>query len=396
MKEPAEILGEIERRLARTWAQTLTGEGVGKAEGECDAAAAVAWPHRFPLSSASSRAIGEDFSTVVAAVADWRAWAQQFEVELVDRGRRIGVVTHSIPSHVVITSIDEAARLCGPEWQSRLQRDRERLADIRRRFPELGDLSGPVRAVDGLTDVDFELLLRAGAWFAENSAEGLTPRQVPLEGFHAKWLNTRQHLVATLAGKTDLGLVQNHPSRIHFSYLDPDHLAAGGRKHDSASVGDSFEPAYAPQVVIISENKDTAVNFPELRGAISVEGVGRGGGTMASFNWLVQAPIVIYWGDMDADGLEILDGFRAAGVPARSIFMDRASFEGWETYGTDVDARGVALTARKPRPVPHLTDEERSLYLDLVDPQWFRVRRVEQERIPLEVALATVSAAISG
>jgi hypothetical protein len=46
---------------------------------------------------------------------------------------------------------------------------------------------------------------------------------------------------------------------------------------------------------------------------------------------------VVYWGDMDADGLEILDGFRAAGVPAVSILMDAAAYEAWEHFGTNVD-----------------------------------------------------------
>ena len=381
MKNPADIVTEIDRRLVRTWAQALTGDSDEPA-----------WPHRFPLSGGSSHTIEANFAAVVGLIDDWRAWSRRFDVDLLDRGQRIGVVTHSIPSHLVVPSLDGAARICGGEWESRLERGRARLAAIRLRFPELGELSGLLRAVDGFTDVDFELLLRAGAWFAENTAEGLTPRQVPLEGFHAKWLNTRQHLVATLAGKPDLGLAQNHPPRIHFSYLDPGHLASGGRKHDSATVGDSFAPAYAPDVLIISENKDTAVNFPEMPGAISVEGVGRGGGTFASFGWLVEAPVVIYWGDMDADGLEILDGFRAAGVPARSIFMNTVSFDRWERYGTNVDKGGAALTGRDPRAVPHLTDDERRLYLDLAHPAWSRNRRIEQERIPLVVAHATVVA----
>ncbi|MFF1876526.1 Wadjet anti-phage system protein JetD domain-containing protein [Leifsonia sp. NPDC058230] len=380
MKRPADIVHEIGRRLERTWAQTLTGESE-----------AAAWPHRFSLTTASSRTIAADFTALVDVVADLRAWAPRFDVELVNRDRRIGVVTHSIPSHLVVPSIDEAARICGGVWPSRLQRGRDRLGELRRRFPELAELSGMLRAVDDFDDVDFELLLRAGAWFAENSAAGLTPRQVPLEGFQAKWLNTRQHLVAALAGKADLGLARNHPPRIHFSYLDPGHLARGGRKHDSATFGDSFMPAYAPQIVIISENKDTAINFPDLDGAISVEGVGKGGSTLASFDWLVQAPVVVYWGDMDADGLEILDGFRAAGVPARSIFMDTESFDRWERYGTNVDKHGAALTAREPRPVPNLTDDERALYLGLVHPEWSRARRIEQERVPLDVARAALA-----
>ncbi|MHB1431885.1 MAG: Wadjet anti-phage system protein JetD domain-containing protein [Streptosporangiaceae bacterium] len=36
----------------------------------------------------------------------------------------------------------------------------------------------------------------------------------------------------------------------------------------------------------------------------------------------MNAPLVVRWGDMDADGPEILDGFPAAGVSARSILMD--------------------------------------------------------------------------
>ncbi|TFD12876.1 hypothetical protein E3T35_06200 [Cryobacterium sp. TMT1-2-2] len=392
MKTPADIGKEIERRLVRTWARALTNESNGSDE-------TAWWPHRFPLLGGSSHTIEADFSADFAAVVglidDWRAWARRFDVELLDRGKRIGGVTYSIPSHLVAPSLDDAARICGGEWPKRLERGRARLQAMRLRFPELGELSGLLRAVDGFTDVDFELLLRAGAWFAENSAEGLTPRQVPLEGFHAKWLNTRQHLVATLAGKPDLGLAQNHPSRIHFTYLDPSHLASGGRKHDSATVGDSFEPAYAPEVLIISENKDTAVNFPEMTGAISVEGDGRGGGTFASFGWLVRAPVVIYWGDMDADGLEILNGFRAAGVPARSIFMDTASFDRWERYSTNVDKSGAILTWRDPRAVPHIIGDELRLYLDLVHTAWSRNRRIEQERIPLMVAHATVVATVA-
>ena len=54
-------------------------------------------------------------------------------------------------------------------------------------------------------------------------AHGLTPRQVPLPGVHAKWLNTHQAHVATLAdfGRR-IGLATQSRPRIHFTYLDPD------------------------------------------------------------------------------------------------------------------------------------------------------------------------------
>jgi hypothetical protein len=94
-----------------------------------------------------------------------------------------------------------------------------------------------------------------------------------------------------------------------------------------------------------------------------------------------------------ADGLEILDGFRAAGVPATSILMDPAAYDVWERYGVNVDQHGKPLGPRPARPVPHLTDAERVLYHRLISPDWTRHRRIEQERIPLSVALALVMAA---
>ncbi|CRK61951.1 FIG005429: hypothetical protein [Alloactinosynnema sp. L-07] len=264
-----------------------------------------------------------------------------------------------------------------------------------RRYPHLTQPARVLVAVDGLSDVDFDLLCRAADWFAVNDATGLTPRQVPIAGMHAKWLNTRQALVMDLAGVENLRLAPAHPARIHFTYLDPAHRSAGGRRYDSATVGDRVPLSYQPEIVIISENKDTAIHFPELAGGLSVEGVGRGGGTAAAFDWITGAPRVFYWGDMDADGLEILDGFRAAGVPARSILMDQNTYESWEQFGTSLDRHGKPLGPRTARPVPHLTETERALYHQIISPNWTRHRRIEQERIPLSEALAQVNRDVS-
>jgi hypothetical protein len=146
-----------------------------------------------------------------------------------------------------------------------------------RRFPQVADLGKILRAVDGYFDTDFDLLCSSAEWFMHNTASGLTPRQIPIEGLHAKWLDSHQALLPTLTGTDDLGLLPRHPQRLHFTYLDPEYRAAGGRTHDSATVGDPMAPAYCPEIVIISENKDTAMHFPPLRKAISVEGAGFGG-----------------------------------------------------------------------------------------------------------------------
>ena len=66
----------------------------------------------------------------------------------------------------------------------------------------------------------------------------------------------------------------NRPTRVHFTYLDAGHLANGGRRHESFTIGDRAEPEYAPRIVVILENKDTAVYFPPIPGGIAVEGEG--------------------------------------------------------------------------------------------------------------------------
>jgi hypothetical protein len=316
-------------------------------------------------------------------------------VDLQVRTRRVHGTEQELPTHVRVPDVDTAALLVGNGWPQRLTRGRARAAVLTGRYPHLSQPARTLAAVDALTDVDFALLCRAGDWFATHDATGLTPRQVPIEGLRAKWLNTRQHLVRELAGVDDLRLAPPHPPRLHFTYLDPDHRARRGRRHDSATVGDPVALPYRPQVVIISENKDTAVHFPELPSAVSVEGVGRGGGTAAAFDWVTTAPAVFYWGDMDPDGMEILDGFRAAGVPATSLLMGTAEYATWSRFGTDTDARGKALGPRTPRPVPCLNPDETTLYHQLCSPSWTGPRRIEQERIPLPIALAAVQAELS-
>jgi hypothetical protein len=64
---------------------------------------------------------------------------------------------------------------------------------------------------------------------------------------------------------------------------------------------------------------------------------------------------------MDASGLEILDGFRAAGLPVTSLLMDLPTYEWYEQFGTSTDAHGNPLTATACQLLAHLTDAEQPL-----------------------------------
>lgn len=382
MKGPEAVVADIRRRLINKWHTDLVGDD-------------TAFPHSFPLGRPSASDLRADYTKVHAKTIVWQDWARSRGGELTYETRIAkGGTRQPVPTHLRVDSMDRAATIVGETWPGRLERGRMRLDVLRERYPQIVDASRTIRLIDPYSTVDFELLLTVADWYLEDpsrAALGITPRQVPIPGVHAKWLQNHLAGVYSLTGIADLGLLARHAPRIHFTYLDPGYRASSARLHDSATVGDAFTPGYLPEVVIISENKDTAIHFPPLAGGISVEGVGKGGKTPASFPWLRNAPVVVYWGDIDRDGYEILNGYRIDfSRDIDSILMDPATYEKYEEFGTNLDQHGKPLAAGEPKPVDRLRTDERAMYLRLVGAQCAGHRRVEQERIPLAQALDVV------
>ncbi|MEV6820951.1 Wadjet anti-phage system protein JetD domain-containing protein [Nocardiopsis dassonvillei] len=376
MKTPDQAIADIERRLANHW---HTGIACGN----------PAFPHAFTLGRLTKANLDADYAAVHARTVQWQDWAKARGLVLTYENRSVKGTSQVVPTHVTVGSLDRAAAIVGGAWPARLDRARHRHRVLQERYPEMTDPARALRLVDQYTPLDFDLLTTVADWYLADPARaglGVTPRQVPLPGVHAKWLQAHTRGVQALTGLDDLGLRPAHPSRIHFTYLDPAYRATGARVHDSATVGDTFTPAYRPGVVLISENKDTAIHFPPTPGGIAVEGHGFGGRTAAAFAWLAGAPRLFYWGDIDRHGYEILNGFRADGLPVTSILMGLDTYDAYERYGTNTDKNGAAIKPGTPKPLAHLVDSERVVYLRLLDADHTGYRRLEQERIPLTVA----------
>jgi hypothetical protein len=349
MKTPEDAVPLVAKRLRDSWDQVVAG---------------AAWSPEFQLgtSQLKGRRLEAVWPETHRGTMQWDDWVVATPgegVALVSRRVQVWDSPQALPATLRVATIDVAARLVGGEWPARLDRARARRVVLAAQFPGLADPAAKLRATDGYSDVDFELLCRAAAWFAALHPAGLTARQVPVEGIGTKWLEAHKSVVRRLAGVDELGLLRGRPPRVHLTYLDPDHLRAGGRRHDLATVGDVETVAYRPRVVLISENRDTAQLFPPFESGIAIEGEGRGAGAVAQLAWVHEAETLWNWGDMDADGLEILHGFRAAGLQVRSLFMDMAAYERWARYGVDHDHRGGPLTARTPRDVSLLEPGER-------------------------------------
>lgn len=401
-----DLTAKIEKRVEATWAATVSAEqlSAGREVGEV----LPAWPHRFPVGRVSGASLAADLRAHIDQLWEWREWAKRNNVDLLEGTRLVGGTRQTVITHAVVDSLDTGAAVAAGTLPITVETGRRYAMVLLDRFPQLVEreqlepaaFARLLRAVTRLSEIDFDILCRVSTALLEQklsagagSGSRLTPRQVPVEGVHAKWLQSHQALVQALTGLDDLELAPPHPPRFHFTYLDPEHLKAG-RKHDSYSVGDNVVLPYEPQVVVISENKDTAIGFPEVPKGIAIEGEGRGSTTIASAVWVRDAPIVIYWGDLDQDGLEILNEFRAAGIPVVSILTDVATYERYRRYGTNADKNGRRISMHTPRPVPYLTTAELELY-ELLSSGRAPQLRIEQERIPLPVALAEVERVVS-
>lgn len=394
MNTPDDIFRKVEARLKDTWTTSVLTEVSGEPASE----GRPSWPYSIPVGKKSSADIASNFGEHIRSVQAWRDWGATHRVRVVEERRLISGTTQRAVTHIVIPDIDTAAAIAGSNWADLVSLGRKRVGVLLQQFPDTTpagsrETHAVLREAVRLSELDFDILLRAATWFRrtpESERAGKTPRQIPLEGVHAKWLNTHQRQVRTLAGLDDLKLAPRHPARVHFTYLDPEHLDAGNRQHDSYSVGDAVPLPYAPRVVLITENKDTAVGFPRIPGGIAVEGNGAGGGTIADAPWIRSAPLVVYWGDMDIDGLEILDEYRVSGVDALSMLMDVETYSTYQRYGTNLDPKGKPVRSTPGRVVTKLEGGEKELHSFLTSGE-APVLRVEQERIPLHIAEAALN-----
>lgn len=442
-------MADIKKALARLYDSVWAQEAAGCPEKE--------WPQQIPLGKCSKQELDARFLEVCAASDVLCGFAASLELPVTSETRLVGGTKQNIPTHIVVENREALVQAVSEK--AAFARAQERANRLKQVFPQLSatEIASLLRKMAQVVplDVDFDLACRAGVWFRENGAQahGLTARQVPLVGFHAKWLDVqgRRGVVAQLAGLETLPLEQR-PAQVRFTYLDPAYLARGGRRFDSWVVGDACELPYEPRVVVICENRDSALWFPQVDGGIAVMGDGFAAiQNVAALEWIRTAPVgapsreallpsatpadapsrdvllpggapvgassldasqtaqpscstaplgapsrsvtplVVYWGDMDAAGLEILNGCRQQGINCESMLMDIPSFDRYAAFGTNSDKNGHAFKPKEPLDLPGLRAPERELYLRLVSPNWHGVRRIEQERIPLPDALAALN-----
>ncbi|GHD05722.1 Wadjet anti-phage system protein JetD domain-containing protein [Zhihengliuella salsuginis] len=243
-----------------------------------------------------------------------------------------------------------------------------------------------LKKIVALPSEDFERLFDVLAWIVDHPASGLLPRQLPVPGIDSKWYERHRGVVETLntaaTGRLDTGLA-GPPKLYRLRFLD-DQLAPGGLGDLAASVAELARLQITPQAVVVLENLQTLLALPPIDGVVAIHGGGYDVRWIADLPWIARVPLV-YWGDLDADGLYILAALRGILPDAVSVMMDRGTLETHLPFaGADPNPPRVTVPAG-------LTPAEVDAFAALGEHGHLRL---EQERIGWATAVTTLKAAL--
>ncbi len=292
-----------------------------------------------------------------------------------------------LPSSIVFQSESDYLRFIGKEKVT--AKFKEDIARIIESFPELKDwiYKYPRKVIEN----DWDSLLKVCAYFKRTPQPNLYIRELPIK-VHTKFIEANKGVIKELldiliADYVDLD-EKHFESRFHLKYDEPivrlrilDHSIS----HQSfANIDDISIPvcqfkqlAFPVQRVYVVENKINMLSFPMIEKSIVLWGHGFGVETICDVEWLKDKDI-FYWGDLDAQGFQILSLLRSHYGQVKSFLMDRPTFD--EFFEGD---KGTPTNVEKDL---CLTPEENKMF------QYLKAsnQRLEQEKIPYEYALKRI------
>lgn len=253
-------------------------------------------------------------------------------------------------------------------------------------FPELKEVifKKPVILLNNLDK--WGDLLKVCTYFKNNPRPGLYIRELPIK-VHTKFVEKNQSVLTTLLetilNSEDISFEKRFEKKFGLKYSEPlvrfKILDQDIADTSFSGVNDMALPiSYFKQLnldvskVIIVENKTslyTTLTLPEMTNTIAVFGQGFGVSNLKNIEWL-KTKEVLYWGDFDAHGFEILSQVRGYYPQTKSVLMDENTFN--KFFENDKGA------GSKVSQLDNLTEAESKLHRFLLENNY----RLEQEKIP--------------
>lgn len=256
-------------------------------------------------------------------------------------------------------------------------------------FPELKDwiYKYPIKVIEN----DWESLLKVCKYFKAVPQPHLYIRELPIQ-VHTKFIENNTGIIRELLDIIIAEYVNFEEKKFepHFNLKYDEPIARfrildesvsqqqfGGVEDISIPISEFRHLCLPIQTVYVVENKINMLTFPSKRDSIVIWGHGFGVDIMKNVEWL-KTKKIYYWGDLDAQGFQILSEIRTHFEQLESFLMDRHTFDLF--YEGD---KGIETNVEKNL---CLTSEESEMFNYLKENNY----RLEQEKIPYEFVVKMV------
>lgn len=289
----------------------------------------------------------------------------------------------SLPQKIYFATEKDFLKFLGKEKE--VQDLQKKVQQINGHFPELAQwvIDHPKKIIQ---ETDWADILKVCAYFKANPKPNLYIRELPVQ-VHSKFIETHQGIIKELLEiiiSDDVNWEETHFNKrfnlkqaeplIRFRILDKQISRQFFNGLEDLSIPlSAFEQLTLPvKNVLIVENKTslyTALTLPQITNTLVIFGSGFAANNLKHATWLQQVNL-LYWGDLDEHGFEILSQFRQHFPQVKSVLMDEHTFNLY----FEQDA---GKPSKNTQPL-NLTQSERHLYQQIKDNNW----RLEQEKIP--------------
>ncbi len=299
------------------------------------------------------------------------------------KSKNLGI--QSFPSKIYFETADDFARY--------LKKDKEITnfkilsKKIINEFPELKTwiIKFPLKVSDNLSIIDD--LLKVSKYFKKHPQPKLYIRELPVK-IHTKFIEQNKGLLKEILDIIIYNYVNFEESKfekrfhlkydeslVRFKILDQEIANVFFQGINDLSIPiNQFKTLQLPiSRIVIVENKTnlltTALTLPNQKKTIVIFGKGFQVSNLKNIEWMKNIEI-LYWGDIDAQGFEILSQVRSYYPNTKSMLMDSETFN--QFYENDKGSLSKVIIGL------NLNNEENELYGELKNKNY----RLEQEKIP--------------
>ncbi|WP_439257963.1 DUF3322 domain-containing protein [Lonepinella sp. BR2271] len=346
-----------------------------------------AFPLEISLKAPTNAQVLENPEHFQSFIHAWQNSPPNFNVQWQTRQlRHFG--QQNIPIKIQINTLPDLIACLGENEQQAFARIYEKFAfllqNLTAHLDFINVLIDNLELIEPLADVQLQLLVQLIPQLQANMGQGNYLRALPLVGVDTKFLESHFVLVENLLDALHNGQVKTQglmawlnckPKPKDWLLIKPlcnkAQQALGGLpilRLDSETLLNFALPA---QNILIVENEQSALALPNLDNSIVVAGGGKNVAWLDA-TWLADKNLA-YWGDIDSDGLHILNLARLKQPSIRALMMDEQTLIQHQ--------KQMVNEAKACEFVPAgLTVAEVGLYQKLKNGE-FGCTRLEQERL---------------